>query len=58
MPRFPMSENQINNNEAIIIGPDYKHIVKVLRLKTGDQITLFDTNTTEYYGKIRESRVV
>jgi len=54
MPRFPISENQINNNEAIITGSDYKHIVKVLRLKTGDQITLFDTNTTEYYGKIRE----
>ena len=54
MPRFPISENQINNNEAIITGTDYKHIVKVLRLKTGDQITLFDTNATEHYGKIRE----
>ena len=54
MPRFPITENQINKNEAIITGPDYKHIVKVLRLKVGDQITLFDTTSTEYYSKIRE----
>ena len=54
MPRFPIAENQINNNEAVITGPDYKHIVKVLRLGAGDQITLFDTSSTEYYGKIRE----
>jgi len=46
MPRFPIVENQINNNEALISGTDYKHIVKVLRLKEGDQITLFGTNST------------
>jgi len=54
MPRFPIAESQINNNEATISGTDYKHIVKVLRLKPGDQITLFDADSTEYYGKIRE----
>jgi len=54
MPRFPIAENQVNNAEALISGTDYKHIVKVLRLKTGDEITLFDTNSTEYYGKIKE----
>lgn len=54
MPRFPISEDQINNNEAIVTGDDYKHIVKVLRLKLGDDITLFDSNSMEYYGKIRE----
>ncbi len=54
MPRFPIAENQVNNHEALISGTDYKHIVKVLRLKTGDEITLFDINSTEYYGKIKE----
>ena len=54
MPRFPIAENQVNNAEALISGTDYKHIVKVLRLKTGDEITLFDTNSTEYYGKIKK----
>ena len=52
MPRFPVKENQINNDKAVISGPDFKHIVKVLRLKAGDEITLFDVNSTEYYGKI------
>lgn len=54
MPRFPIEENQIKNNEAYISGTDYKHIVKVLRLKPGDSITLFNANSVEYYGKIRE----
>ena len=54
MPRFPIAANQVNNGEVIISGTDYKHIVKVLRLKPGDNITLFDTNSTEYYGQIRE----
>jgi len=54
MPRFPIAENKINDNKALISGTDYKHIVKVLRHNPGDQITLFDTNSAEYYGKIRE----
>ena len=54
MPRFPITTDQINENEAIVTGNDYKHIVKVLRLKPGDDITLFDNNSTEYYGNIRE----
>ena len=54
MPRFPISEDQVINNRAIISGTDYKHIVKVLRLKPGDKITLFNSNSIEYHGKIRE----
>ena len=54
MPRFPISEDQVINNRAIISGTDYKHIVKVLRLKPGDEITLFNSNSIEYHGKIRE----
>ncbi|MEX0999472.1 MAG: 16S rRNA (uracil(1498)-N(3))-methyltransferase [Thermodesulfobacteriota bacterium] len=54
MPRFPIAENQVNNDEAFISGTDYKHIVKVLRLKPGDKITLFDSSSRQYYCKIRE----
>jgi len=54
MPRFPIAENQVNNDEAFISGTDYKHIVKVLRLKPGDKITLFGSSSRQYYCKIRE----
>jgi len=54
MPRFPIAENQVNNDEAFISGTDYKHVVKVLRLKPGDKITLFDSSSRQYYCKIRE----
>lgn len=53
MPRFPIEDNQVKDNEAFISGTDYKHIVKVLRLKPGDPITLFDSSSTQYYCKIR-----
>ncbi len=39
--------------KPLLQGPTNKCIVKVLRLKVGDQIALFDTTSTEYYGKIR-----
>ena len=54
MPRFPISTHQLSNNTATVTGDDYKHIVKVLRLKAGDQITLFDNTSMEYYGVIKE----
>lgn len=54
MPRFPISTDQITNNQATITGTDYRHISKVLRLKPGDDITLFDTESREHYGTIGE----
>ena len=54
MPRFPISQNQINNNLAIVSGSDYRHIIKVLRLKPGNEITLFDNTGFEHLGKITE----
>ncbi|MEM7008365.1 MAG: 16S rRNA (uracil(1498)-N(3))-methyltransferase [Thermodesulfobacteriota bacterium] len=54
MPRFSITKDNIQNNVAVISGDDYKHIVKVLRLKVGDSITLFDTTSTEYYANIQE----
>lgn len=54
MARFPISNKTISNQEAIITGSDYKHIVKVLRLKPGDEVLLFDETSYEHVGKIVE----
>jgi 16S rRNA (uracil1498-N3)-methyltransferase len=52
MPRFPVNEKNIEGMKARITGTDYKHIVKVLRLREGDSITLFDERSKEYTGRI------
>lgn len=52
MPRFPVDEKNIDGGKATISGTDYRHIVKVLRMKEGDAITLFDENALEYEGRI------
>lgn len=54
MARFPISNKNISNQEAIITGSDYKHIVKVLRLKPGDEVLLYDETSYEHVGKIVE----
>ena len=54
MPRFPVSRQDIKNNMAVISGRDYRHMIKVLRLRTGDDVTLFDTESYEHYGKIAD----
>ena len=38
----------------IITGSDYRHIVKVLRLKLGQELVLFDETSFEHVGKIIE----
>jgi 16S rRNA (uracil1498-N3)-methyltransferase len=52
--RFPISDKNISNQEVIITGSDYRHIVKVLRLKPGHELTLFDERSFEHTGKIIE----
>jgi 16S rRNA (uracil1498-N3)-methyltransferase len=54
MPRFPIARSQIKNEIATIIGPNYRHIVNVLRLRPGSDITLFDQDGMEYDGEITE----
>jgi 16S rRNA (uracil1498-N3)-methyltransferase len=54
MHRFPIRQDQIKNNQATVTGPDCRHIVKVLRLKTGNQIILFDEKGIEHIGIISE----
>ncbi len=52
MQRFPVNRSNIIDNQVNISGSDYKHIAKVLRLKQGNEITLFDETGTEYLGEI------
>jgi len=54
VPRFPISNKNISKQDTIITGSDYRHIVKVLRLKQGEEIILFDENFFEHIGKIIE----
>ncbi len=54
MPRFPIAQSQIKNEIATITGPDYRHIVNVLRLRPGNNLTLFDKDGIEYEGEITE----
>ena len=70
MPRFLISKSPIIDQNTVISGTDYKHIVKVLRLRLGSEITLFDEDSFEHIGvithvgtkdikvKIKESRLV
>ena len=52
MPRFPVDEKNIDGSKATLTGTDYRHITKVLRMKEGDAITLFDGRAMEYEGRI------
>ncbi|HWP91232.1 MAG TPA: 16S rRNA (uracil(1498)-N(3))-methyltransferase [Thermodesulfobacteriota bacterium] len=54
MPRFPITPGQIKNETATITGPDYRHIVNVLRLRPGNDVVLFEEGGVEYEGKITE----
>ena len=54
MPRFPITPGQIKNEIASITGPNYRHIVNVLRLKPGSSLTLFGQDGIEYLGEITE----
>src|SRR4030042_3444102 len=54
MARFYVPQPQIENGMLRIEGDEVKHIRKVLRLKAGDDIMVFDGSAREYEGKIVE----
>ena len=58
MPRFPIRKEPSTEDDGTLRGTisesDYTHITKVLRLGAGDRITVFDTESTEYEGKITD----
>ena len=40
MYQFFVEENQINDKSVIIVGPDVNHIKNVLRMKTGEELSV------------------
>jgi len=56
MPRFYVSQPHIEKDMLRIEGNEVKHIRRVLRLKAGDEIVVFDGSTKEYAGMIVEDR--
>src|SRR5512143_1023525 len=51
-PRFFISPEQVTGESITISGEDVHHIVKVLRMKTGDDLLLCDGRGAEYSAKI------
>lgn len=53
-PRFFISPEQVSGQSITISGEDVHHIVKVLRMKTGDELLLCDGKGAEYTVKIAQ----
>ena len=53
-PRFFISPEQVSGQSITISGDDVHHIVKVLRMKTGDELLLCDGKGAEYSAKIAQ----
>jgi 16S rRNA (uracil1498-N3)-methyltransferase len=54
MPRFYVPQPQVKNEMLRIEGDEVRHIRRVLRLKAGDEIIVFDGSGKEYEGTIVE----
>lgn len=52
MPHFFIKTENINGNE-IEFSQDYKHLVKVLRLRVGENLLLIDENSVQYETKVK-----
>jgi len=53
-PRFFISPEQVKDQSITISGEDVRHIVTVLRMKTGDELLLCDGKGAEYSVKIAQ----
>lgn len=54
MHKFFVDKNSITDNEAIIEGEDVKHIYKVLRLQSGEKVSINNCEGKEYLGEISD----
>ncbi len=52
MSRFFVPKGAVRGNKVIIDGPEAHHILDVMRLGIGDEVTAFDGTGMEYMGKI------
>ena len=57
MARFHVPQPRIENGMLKVEGDEVKHIRKVLRLKAGDEISVFDGSGKELEGTIVEERL-
>ncbi len=55
MRRFFIDREKILSDRPTLTGPDVKHVRRVLRLKPGDEIFLFDGQGLEYRARISAS---
>jgi 16S rRNA (uracil1498-N3)-methyltransferase len=54
MPRFYVPQPQIEEGMLRVEGSEARHIRRVLRLKAGDRITVFNGSAKEYEGTVVE----
>lgn len=61
MPKFFVTNHNINNNEIKIMGKDVNHIKNVLRKKKGDKLIICNTDTSMDYlceiAKLEEAEI-
>lgn len=55
MPKFFVTQDKIKDDTITITGEDVLHILRVLRLKTGDVLTVCDSCGYDYTVKIRSA---
>ena len=53
MPRFFVPASDIADSQATLRGTEFRHLQRVLRLREGDHVTLFDDAGREHAGVIR-----
>lgn len=56
MPRFFVSENQIQDSKLFILGDDARHIARSLRMAVGDEIMVSDGKGYEYRASLTRIR--
>ena len=52
--RFYLAPQDIRGGEGVLRGKEAHHAVRVMRMKVGERLTLFDGEGHEYRGRIRE----
>lgn len=53
LPRFSIRSVDVRGDEARIAGPELHHLRDVLRLKSGDQVRLFDEDGRNFTGRLK-----
>jgi len=54
MPQFFLARENIDNNRGLIKDSDYRHLINVRRIKTGDSLQCRDEEGNPYNGRVVE----